>query len=394
MIQFDFRGTGGARPTMNEQELRAFFMDLHRHPELGFQERRTTAKVLEALEAHGIAALPSGMETGLIAVIRGRRPGRVIGLRCDMDALPIQEETGLTYASEVPGVMHACGHDSHTTVMLGAALLLKEREEELAGTVKVIFQPAEEIGGATERLMQTGQLDDVEEFYAIHSYPWFAPGTLGIKEGPVMAAVDKFEITLRGHGSHGGYPHRSIDPIPAAAALVQSAQTIVSRNINAFSPAVVSVTRMTAGNTWNVIPETAELEGTVRTLYPEDRERIEQTLRRMTEHIAAAHGCTSEFVWTGGNAAIFNDPGLCAGARRVAEDLGFRTDRQEDTMGAEDFSDYLQKRPGVFIRVGTGGGVEAHHPGFRVDMAALAPAAEFFAALAMARTAVGTADQN
>ena len=201
-----------------------------------------------------------------------------------------------------------------------------------------------------------------------------------------MAAVDKFEITLRGHGSHGGYPHRSIDPIPAAAALIQSLQTIVSRNINAFSPAVVSVTRLSAGNTWNVIPETAEMEGTVRTLSPEDRTQIEQTMKRMAEHIAAAHGCTAEMVWTRGSAAVINDAGLCAEARKVALAMGFEVDRQEDTMGAEDFSDYLQRRPGVFIRVGTGGGVESHHPAFLVEPEALAPAAEYFAQLAMART--------
>ena len=370
---------------MNEQWLKEFFKDLHAHPELGWEEYRTTARIRQALEEHQVELLETGTETGLIAVIRGGRPGLCIGLRSDIDALPIQEETGLPYASGHPGVMHACGHDSHASVMLGAALLLKEREQELAGTVKIVFQPAEEVDGGAERMLASGHLDDAEEFYAIHSYPWFEPGVLGVKEGPVMAAVDKFEITLRGRGSHAAYPYRSIDPIPAAAALVQSLQTIVSRNVNAFSPAVVSVTRMTAGNTWNVIPESAELEGTVRTLIPEDRELIRQRLETMAEHIAAAHGCAASFAWTSGSAAVINDADLCEEVRKIALSLGFRVDRQEDCMGAEDFSEYLKRKPGVFIRVGTGGFVASHHPGFTVDPAALFPAAEFFARLAEAR---------
>lgn len=372
---------------MDGEKLIAFFRDLHSHPELGTREFRTTRKLREALEAHGIEILDSGMETGCIAVIRGKKPGRVIGLRSDIDALPITEETGLPYASQEPGVMHACGHDSHASIMLGAALLLKEQEAELAGTVKVIFQPAEEVDNGARNVLASGNLDDVDEFYAAHSYPWFRPGVLGIKEGPVMASVDKIDITIRGKSSHAGYPYRSIDPIPAAAALALSAQTIVSRNINAFSPAVVSITRISAGNTWNVIPETAELEGTIRTLDPEDREMIEQHLRRMTEHIAAAHGCTADFLYTRGSAAVINDAGLCERVREVAREMGFEADRQEDTMGAEDFSDYLARRPGVFIRVGTGGFVESHHPRFRVEPEAIPPAAAFFARLAMVRAA-------
>ena len=372
---------------MDGEKLIAFFKDLHSHPELGNYEYRTTRRIREALEAHGIEMLDSGMETGCIAVIRGEKPGRVIGLRSDIDALPISEETGLPYASQEPGVMHACGHDSHAAIMLGAALLLKEQEAELSGTVKVIFQPAEEMDNGARNVLATGNLDDVDEFYAVHSYPWFRPGVLGIKEGPVMASVDKIDITIRGKSSHAGYPYRSIDPIPAAAALALSAQTVVSRNINAFSPAVVSITRISAGNTWNVIPETAELEGTVRTLNPEDRDMTEQHLRRMTEHIAAAHGCTAAFTYTRGSAAVINDAGLCEKAREVARETGFETDLQEDTMGAEDFSDYLARRPGVFIRVGTGGFVESHHSRFRVEPEAIPPAAAFFARLATVRAA-------
>ena len=368
--------------------LKDFFFFLHAHPELGFQEHRPTDRLRKALEAHGIECLKTGMETGLIARITGKRPGRVIGLRCDIDALPVQEESGLAYASQTPGVMHACGHDSHAAVMLGAALKLKEREAELAGTVKVIFQPAEEVDGGAKMMIKTGLLADVDEFYSVHSYPWFEPGTLGIKEGPVMAAVDQFLITLKGRGSHAGYPYRGIDPIPAAAALTLSAQTIVSRRLDAFSPAVVSITRVTAGNTWNVIPETAELEGTVRTLNPEDRELIREELSRMAENIAAAHRCTAEFQWMSGSPAVINDSGLCEAARELALEMGFDVQKQENAMGAEDFSEYLAQKPGVFIRVGTGGRVSAHHPKFTVDPEAIAPAAAFFARLAEVRAAI------
>ena len=366
---------------MNEAALAEFFKDLHAHPELGWEERRTTQRLKAALAAHGISTLDTGLETGAIAVV-GRPGGRVIGLRADMDALPIQEETGLPWASTIPGRMHACGHDFHTSVMLGAAILLKEREAALPGLVKLAFQPAEETDRGARRLLATGLLDDAEEFYGVHSYPPFRPGTLGIKAGPVMASPDRFAIALRGRGAHGGQPHKGVDPIPAAAALALSAQTIVSRTVDPFTAAVVSITRLEAGNTWNVVPETALLEGTVRTLTPGDRAHIRGALTRMAHAVAEAHGCSAEFQWVDGSDPVVNDPGLCEAARQTALRLGLAVDRQEDTMGGEDFSEYLKGRPGAFIRVGTGGDYPNHHPRFTADPAALAPAARFFAALA------------
>lgn len=369
---------------MNEQELIAFFQDIHAHPELGFQETRTTERVLRVLRENGIEVLDSGLETGAIAAI-GPEGGRVIALRCDMDALPVQEESGLAYASEYPGKMHACGHDMHTTVMLGAALLLKAREKELPGRVKIIFQPAEEVDNGAKRVLATGLLQDVEEFYGIHSYPWFAPGTLGIKEGPVMAAPDGFQIVIRGKGSHAAQPHKGLDPIPAAASLTLAAQHIISRGMDPFAPAVVSITHLEAGTTWNVIPESALLEGTVRTLRPEDRVYIRSALERVALSTAESYGCTAEFTWKEGSPAVINDAALCGFAKEIAQEMGFQVDRQEDTMGGEDFSEYLQQAPGVFIRVGTGGNYANHHPRFTVDPAAIAPAARFFARLAEAR---------
>ncbi len=370
---------------VSEQALIAFFQDLHRHPELGRQEFRTTEKIRAALTEAGVAIVDPGLGTGLIAVIRGSRPGRTIGLRADMDALPIQEESGLPYASCEPGKMHACGHDFHTACMLGAALLLKEREAELPGTVKIVFQPSEEISDGGMRMVKTGLLDDCAEFYAGHAYPGFPAGTLGIKPGPVMAAPDAFTLRIIGKGAHAGNPHQGVDPIPAAAAFIQSAQTLMSRVKDAFEPAVLSVTHVEAGSTWNVVPEEALIEGTLRTLNQALRRQMHERVRLMADCVAQAHGCRAAFSWMIGPDPVINDETLCREAARVAASLGLRVDRQENTMGGEDFSEFLKIGPGVFVRIGTGGGYTNHHPRFTADPAALWPAARFFAELALRR---------
>ncbi|MBO4926051.1 MAG: amidohydrolase [Clostridia bacterium] len=370
---------------MTEQALTAFFEDLHRHPELAMEEVRTTQKVTEMLKGAGIETHPTGLPTGVIAVIRGSRPGRVIGLRADMDALPVQEETNLSYASCVPGKMHACGHDFHTACMLGAALEIKEREGELQGTVKIAFQPAEEVSVGGRVTAGQPILQDAEEFYAAHAYPGFPAGTLGIKPGPVMAAPDAFTVRIQGRGAHGGNPHQGVDPIPAAAALVLSAQTIISRTKDAFAPAVLSICHLAAGNTWNIVPEEALVEGTVRTLDQALRKDIRARLNVMAENVAAAYGCTADINWQIGPDPVINDEGLCGQAAQIARELGMTVARQDNTMGGEDFSEYLKRCPGVFVRVGTGGGYTNHHPRFTADPAALAPAAHFFAELALRR---------
>ena len=375
----------GREPLLTERELTAFFEDLHRHPELALEEERTTALVRRALTDAGIPVYPSGLPTGLIAVIEGTGPGRVIGLRADMDALPVQEESGLSYASEEPGKMHACGHDFHTACMLGAALEIKRREKALRGTVKIVFQPAEEVSKGGETVARQAILRDVEEFYAGHTYPAFPAGTLGVKPGPVMAAPDGFTIRVRGKGAHAGDPHQGVDPIPAAAALVLSAQTIISRFKNAFEPAVLSFAHFQAGNTWNIIPEEALLEGTLRTLNQEVRKNIRARLNALTESIALAHGCTADIQWMIGPDPVINDERLCGEAAKVAQGLGFAVKQQDDTMIGEDFSEYLKICPGAFIRVGTGGGYTNHHPKFTADERALWPAAQFFAELALRR---------
>lgn len=364
-------------------DLEELFRWLHRHPELAFAETGATSRVKEILTQAGLAVQDGGLPTGLVALVEGALPGPTVALRCDMDALPIQEQTGLPYASETPGCMHACGHDFHTAVMVGAALRLQEMRGEIHGLVKILFQPAEEVASGAQRLIDTG-LTDADLYIGIHSYPAEEPGWLGIKEGPVMAAIDRFQVTLTGRGCHGAQPHKGVDPIPAMAALITSLQTIVSRNADPFAPCLLSVTHAQSGSTWNVTPETALLEGTVRTMNAGDRAMIRRRFHEVTEGTASAYGVQAAIEWVAGPPAVMNDPSLCRLARKVAAQCGYRVGLQEDTMGGEDFSLYLQKAPGIFIRVGTGGGYPGHHPRFTVNPAAIAPAADYFAMLAIA----------
>ena len=366
------------------EQQKEWFKRIHRHPELGNQEFATTALVREVLDACGIRQRPCPTATGAIAEL-GSGDGPVIGIRADMDALPIQELSNLPWSSEVPGVMHACGHDFHTAAVLGAAVMLKEMENELPGKAVLIFQPAEEITTGGRQMARSGAADDVDVFMALHTYPFFEAGTVGIRDGAVMAAVDQFTITLTGLGGHAGYPHKTIDPIPALAELTMALQTIVSRHNSPFDDALLSITHLEAGNTWNVIPETAVMEGTVRTLDPAVRERMHADIIRICEGICKANNVTFHVTWNEGPPALYNDADLCRMAREEAASLGLKVDRQEDTMGGEDFAEFLcwpRKRPGLFIRIGTGGGIANHHPKFTVDPAALAPAAVYFAELA------------
>ena len=367
-----------------EKALLELFFWLHQHPETGGCEHETTRRLRDILEAHGIEILPSSLQTGLIAVLHGSGEGRCIGLRADIDALPIQEESGLPYASVNPGCMHACGHDFHATSILGAALLLHQRRSEWRGTVKVVFQPAEEIDQGGRQVMATGLVDDCALFLAGHTIASLPAGTLGIKPGPVMAAVDRFHVTLRGRGCHAAHPDKGVDPIPAMAAMVQSLQTIVSRSMHPFAPRLVSITHVEAGNTWNVIPESAAFEGTIRTLDAADRTLAETRFRQIVAGTAAAYGVSADVAWTHGSPAVVNDERLCMLARQVAAQVGLTATLQENTLGAEDFSLYGQGRPALFVRVGTGGEYPAHHPRFTVDPQALYPAARFFAEMALA----------
>lgn len=364
-----------------EQKLTDFFEELHSHPELSYEEYETTERIKRELHAAGIEILQTPLKTGVVAIIRGAQPGKTYGLRCDIDALPIMEETELPYKSEIPGKMHACGHDFHTASVIGTALLLQERKEKLHGNVKILFQPAEESSHGAETVLQTGILSDVEAIFGLHTAAYLPVGTLGIRAGSVMAAVDRFELNITGTGCHGGHPDEGVDTILVAASVIQALQSIVGRNLNPFHTGVVSVTRIHGGNTWNVIPDKVELEGTVRSMDKEDRVFIEKRMRGIAENTAAAYGAKAELLWYPGPPATVNEETWSAFAEDVAKECGYEVVPQRNSTGGEDFAFYLEKIPGCFINVGTGVGYPNHHPQFYADEAALAPAAEYFARL-------------
>lgn len=360
-----------------EQKLTGFFEELHMHPELSYEEYETTERIKRELAAAGIEILQIPLKTGVTAIVRGAKPGKTYGLRCDIDALPIEEETDLPYKSKTPGKMHACGHDFHTAAVFGAALLLQERKEELQGTVKILFQPAEESSHGAETVLETGVLSDVTAIFGLHTAAYLPVGTLGIRAGSVMAAVDRFELNITGTGCHGGHPDEGVDTILVVASVIQAFQSIVGRNLNPFHTGVVSVTRINGGNTWNVIPDKVELEGTVRSMEKDDRIFIERRMREIAEHTAAAYGANAELLWYPGPPATVNEKAWSAFAQKVAEESGFEVVPQRNSTGGEDFAFYLEKIPGCFINVGTGVGYPNHHPKFYADEAALTPAAEY-----------------
>ena len=364
-----------------EKKLTEWFEWFHRHPELSYEEYETTDKIREVLTEAGVEILPCALETGLVAIVRGAKEGPVQALRCDIDALPIREETNLPYASEYEGKMHACGHDFHITAGIGCAVLLNERKDELAGTVKIIFQPGEESSLGALRVLETDVMEDVERIWGLHADPTNEAGTLGIREGYVTAAVNRFVITVKGVGCHGAHPDDGVDPIPAAAGIIQALQTIVTRNINAFHPALISVTRLTAGNTWNVIPEEAVLEGTVRTMSLEDRILFERRLREIAQGTAAAYGASAEAEWIAGPPATYNDGSMAEESIQKARKLGLNVVPEESSMGGDDFAFFEENIPGCYIKVGTGKGQLIHQPGFCVDKAAIWLAAEYLAEL-------------
>jgi len=368
-----------------EKIVQETFRWLHRHPELSYEEVETTKRVREVLQEHDVAVLDSSLKTGLVAEVgTADSSGPVVALRADIDALPVTEETGLPYASKTPGRMHACGHDFHTSALLGAALLLKQKETELPGRVKLVFQPAEEAPGGAKKVLETGLLGDVAAVFGLHVSPLLPVGTLGIRAGAVTASVDRFQITFRGKGTHAAHPDAGIDPIPAAAAFIQAAQTIVSRNLNPFAPGLVSITHVEGGNTWNVIPETVLVEGTTRSLGKEERQLIRENLCRLAERIAEGHGSQAEIDWYEGPPATDNTPEWVEVAQKVAEQQSLSVAEAPASLGGEDFAYYQETLPGVFVLVGTGHSYSNHNPKFQVDPAALWPAAQYLVGLAEA----------
>ena len=371
---------------MNEQDIFQKITDefywFHRHPELSYEEVETTKRLREDLAAAGIEVLALPLKTGLVAKV-GAGEAPFIALRCDIDGLPIQEESGLAYASEHAGRMHACGHDFHISAVLGSAYLLKAKERELRGTVYLIFQPAEEAPGGARKVMETGVLKDVQAIFGLHTSPLYDVGTLGIRSGAVTASVDKFTVTFHGKGTHAAHPERGIDPIVMAASFVTAAQSIVSRNIDPAHPGLVSITHIESGNTWNVIPESSWLEGTVRCLTAEDRKLIKKRIYELAEGQAASFGGHAELTWYAGPPATDNTPDWTDFAIEVAKEAGLNVVPAPVNLAGEDFAYYQEEIPGVFVLVGTGKSPANHNPKFHVDPAALGPAARYMARLAV-----------
>jgi len=370
-------------------DLTAIRRDFHEHPEIGFQEVRTSGKVAELLTSWGIEVTRGIGKTGLVGVLEGNRPGRTIGLRADMDALPIEEQTNLPYASKTPGVMHACGHDSHTTMLLGAARYLAETRD-FAGRAVFIFQPAEEGLGGARAMIADGLFDrfPCDELYGLHNSPFHEPGQIGVKKGTAMAGADFFDITITGRGSHGARPEGSKDPVVIGAGLVSEIQTIVSRNLGPTHPAVLSITQFHSGSAYNVIPETATLSGTVRYFDLEDEKLIAQRMRQICAGFAIAHDCQIEVDIRNVFDVLVNDDeradNLMAAAAEVVG-AGNVSEKDDLQMGSEDMADMLRIVPGAYCTLGHGGSVPLHNPGFVFDDAALPVGASFLARLVETR---------
>jgi amidohydrolase len=371
-----------------QAEVARWRQHLHRNPELMFDVHETAAFVEEKLKAFGCDEVVTGLgRTGVVGVIKGNRgAGETLGFRADMDALPIKEMTGKEYASTVSGKMHACGHDGHTSMLLGAAQYLAETRN-FAGTVVVIFQPAEEGGGGGREMVDDGLMDrfGVDRVYGMHNMPNLPVGQFSIRTGPFFAATDEFRVRITGRGGHAAWPNQTIDPIVVGSQLVQALQTIASRNADPVSSIVVSVTQFHSGSAHNVIPEEAEIAGTVRTLSPENRELGEQRLKALSESIAAAHGATAEVMWRQGYPVMVNhsaEADICAQiAREVAGENAVETEARP-MMGGEDFAYMTEARPGAMILIGNGESAGLHHPAYDFNDEIIPLGISYWAALA------------
>lgn len=371
-------------------EMTAWRRHLHQHPELGFDCHQTAAFVAARLREFGVDEIHEGIgQTGIVAIINGQGPitngGETIGLRADMDALPMDEETGLPHASTIPGRMHACGHDGHTTMLLGAARYLAETRN-FAGRVALIFQPAEEGGGGGDAMVREGIMDrfGITRVFAMHNNPGQPVGAFQTTPGPIMAAVDTFEIHVRGRGGHGALPHLTADPIVAAVGIVSAIQTISSRNHHALEDLALSVTQIHTGSADNIVPDTAYICGTVRTFAPQVRDMVRRRMTQICDGQGAAYDVEVRLDYQIGYPATVNDPDQTAFAVAVAEEIAGAANVAGDAgreMGAEDFSYMLNARPGCYLFLGQGEGAGVHNPTYDFNDAISPVGASFFARL-------------
>jgi hippurate hydrolase len=370
-------------PDSVKDEMIAIRRDLHQNPELGWQEQRTAARIGEVLERIGVSCRTGVAHTGVVAEIAGQKEGPFIALRADMDALPLHEETGLPFASQCDGVMHACGHDGHVSMLLGVAMVLAEGEPPLY-PVRLLFQPAEETEKGAAAMIKEGVLEDVALIFGGHLDPRYPAGTIAVGEGAMSASCDRFRIEIQGRGGHGARPHEANDAIVAGCQLVSALQTIVSREIDPARPALITVGRFQAGSTANVIAEHAVLEGIVRTQDAAVRSHLLQAIQRMAKSTEQAHEVAISAVFDEGPPAMIMEPEMSELARKAALDTvgaGGLVVAPSGNMGGEDFSYYLQRVRGAYVRYGAhipgGDGHTAHSGGFDFDEAALAVGAAY-----------------
>ncbi len=368
------------------EEMKGWRRHLHQYPELSYDLPQTAAFVAKRLREIGVDEIHEGIaRTGIVALIRGSRPGPVIGLRADMDALPIAEMTGAAHASKVPGKMHACGHDGHVTMLLGAAKYLAETRN-FAGTVALLFQPAEEDGAGGQAMVQAGVFDrfGIERVYGIHNAPNIPLGHFHTTPGALMASVDTAFVYVTGKGGHGATPHETVDPVVALVAMVQAVNTIIPRNVYALDEAVISVTQIHAGTASNIIPEEAMFCATIRCFKPEVRALLKKRFHEIVEGTAAAFNCTARVDYDWGYPATINHAAEAEFAARVAEEIsgaGAVDGHANREMGSEDFSYMLEARPGAYLFMGIGPGAGLHHPAYDFNDEAAPIGASFFARL-------------
>ncbi|WP_199617797.1 amidohydrolase [Paenibacillus alkalitolerans] len=379
----------GLRETM--EQVVAWRRHLHRNPELSYSERETSAFVAKHLREWGWNVRTGVGGHGIVADLAGSAPGRTVALRADIDALPIQDEKNTEYASQVPGVMHACGHDGHTAALMGVAKLLAETKDRLQGNVRLLFQPAEEVppGGAVA-MIRDGALDGVDVIYGIHLWTPFPAGTVYTLSGPMMAAADEFTAHIKGKGGHGGLPHQSVDSVAIASHFVLNVQSIVSRNVDPTQPSVISIGSIHGGTTFNVIAGECKLQGTVRTFNNELREYAKRRVEEVLDYTCRMFGATYELEYLLGYPPVVNHDAETKLVLRKAAEL-FGTDRTGTSsliMAAEDFSYYLERVPGCFVFVGAGSetaNVPHHHPLFDIDESALETSLRLLYSLAAER---------
>lgn len=341
--------------------------DFHMHPEISGCEKETGTKIARYLKKLGYEVQENVGGYGVIGVIMGEKPGKTVALRADMDALQIQELNDTDYKSQNPGVMHACGHDNHMTALLGAAMLLAQDKENLAGEVRLLFQPAEEISpiGGSRKLIAAGALDGVDAVFGLHVWPDLPHGKVGVKGGALMAASDHFTVTIKGKSSHAAQPNEGIDAIVMGTQYVQAIQSMVAREISPIDSAVVTIGRFNAGSRYNIVAENCELEGTCRTLNEDVRNYIEERMKKILKGICLMHDASGNLSYERGYMAVMNDDKMAAAARKTAVKLFGETavvDLKASSMCAEDFSFYLKEKPGAFLWLGTGNGEEDTYP--------------------------------